>query len=367
MSIKRKVFNGKKMNILRCKGDTGKTGVEICRRLSELIRYFARKGNKAKLTDILRDVYGCDVADDGAAYKTFQRDKGRVSCLFDAGMDVSIDYDRGERKYVLKSNAPLALTLRLHEEGALALAAGVQLSKFFFPEYIRKGADGVWGQLKEYIPEESLHLGEVLSEATTVALPVSKEKDDKTFEEILKALSEKKAVKVTKYITTMGKELGPLFLSPWNIYYKYHSWYVFGIAEGNSEPGPYRIDRMKIVHIMDGKPYQAMRDKMTKSDIEDLLRRDFNPSQPKKEYAVKLRIHPPFTHSLRQKEWFPGQKITNDESVPGAFLYEVILKGLDDVTRWIMRALDSFEILEPEELKEKVREKIETFQGRIAK
>ncbi len=82
---------------------------------------------------------------------------------------------------------------------------------------------------------------------------------------------------------------------------------------------------------------------------------------------MKLRIHPPFTHSLRQKEWFPGQKITNDESVPGAFLYEVILKGLDDVTRWIMRALDSFEILEPEELKEKVREKIETFQGRIAK
>jgi len=205
----------------------------------------------------------------------------------------------------------------------------------------------------------------MLAKATTVALPVSRIDKD-VFQKVAKAIFDKQVLKVTQYKSYEGEEKN-LHISPWFVYFKHHSWYLWGKAEEFNASGPFRISRMRLIQPVSSnlKKYEAPPEGF---NMRHFVYSDHVPGQAEKTYKVRLRIHPPFASPAMETEWFPGQRTKwEDPREKKVALYELETNGLDDITRWIMRALDSFEVLEPEELKEKIRNKIEQYQGRYAK
>jgi len=342
---------------------TKASAAEVARRIHNLIELFELNGNRLSLNTILSRIYECDDTQDKAALRKFGRDRDKIWDFFD-DPDMAITYDKKDDKYVLKSNVKYSLRLNLTKEDVQALAAGMKLSGHFLPIF-GNSADRLWAQLKNSITDETLQKeGERLANATTVALPVSRIDKD-VFQKVAKAISKGDVLKVTQYKSYEGEEKN-LHISPWFVYFKHHSWYLWGKAEEFNASGPFRISRMRLIQLAPSKTYQAPPEDL---DMKDFVYRDSVPGQPeKKMYKVRLRIHPPFASPAMETEWFPGQRTKwEDPREKKVALYELETNGLDDITRWIMRALDSFEVLEPDELKDKIRNKIEQYQGRYAK
>lgn len=339
-------------------------GGEVWQRLVSLMRFFAVRGNEADLADILRNVYGSRDGRSPSAKRQFFRDKDRIQDLLGAfgipghesGDFILFDRRKGAGgKYVLKGGQ-FFMPLHLSSEDVESLITGLRLAAHFLPS-CAASAKRVWKQIGSMLPDSSLQeRGRMLGEATAVALPVSRVSGD-TFRKILEAIFSKKVLRVTQYRTYRGEERS-FRISPWSVYFKYHSWYLWGIAEGYTCPGPFRISRMQIVQLESEAGY------CPPSERDPLLIKpgcDFNPEEPMRSYTICLRIFPPFSFPAADTEWFPGQKVYWEDRRRGILRYEAHVSGLDDVTRWVMRALECFEILGPDELAKRVREKIDGF------
>jgi predicted DNA-binding transcriptional regulator YafY len=250
--------------------------------------------------------------------------------------------------------------LKLTEEDAQALAAGMKLSGHFLPIF-GDSAERVWVQVKQSIADKSLQKkGEMLANATTVALPVSKIDKD-IFQKVSSAIFDKQVLKVTQYKNYNGEEKS-FHISPWFIFFKHHSWYLWGKAEELENPGPFRISRMRLIQPVSTRRFEVPPENL---DMKDIVYQDYLPGKKEQKYSVRLRIFPPFANPAMETEWFPGQQIKWENPKERKIaIYEVETNGLEDISRWIMRALDSFEVLEPQELKEKIQNKIEIYQVR---
>lgn len=341
---------------------TKASAAEVARRIHQIIELFELNGNRLSLKTILSRIYECDDTQDKAVRRKFDRDREKMKDLF-YDQDIAIVYDKKDDKYVLESDVKYFLQLKLTEEDVQALAAGMKLSGHFLPIF-GNSADRVWAQLKNSISNKSLQReGEMLANATTVAFPVSSIDKD-VFHKVVSAIFDRQVLKVTQYKNFDGEEKN-MHISPWFIYFKHHSWYLWGKAEEYNDSGPFRISRMRLIQPISSKKYENPPEGF---NMRHFVYSDHVPGQAEKTYKVRLRIHPPFASPAMETEWFPGQNAKwEDLREKKTAVYELETNGLDDITRWIMRALDSFEVLEPEELKDKIRNKIEQYQGRYPK
>jgi len=335
------------------------SAAEVSLRIRSLVEYFVNRGNESTLQDVFSAVYQCRDTQDRAVLRKFARDVETLREVY-REQNATITYDRRARKYRFTNDAGYLLHLKLTGKDVQALVAGMKLSEHFLPIFDRS-AQRIWTQLKASIPEDLRIKGDMFAEATTVAFPVSKT-DESIFQKVVDAIFERKVLKVTQYRTYDGEEKS-FHISPWFVYFKHHSWYLWGKATEYDSSGPFRINRMRVVQpAPDSKRYEAP---PYEAGMNDFIHRDSVPGQPPPHYTVRLRIHPPFASPAMDTEWFPGQRIRwEDPLKKDSAIFEMEAQGLEDVTRWIMRALDSFEILEPSELKEKVAEKIEQYRKR---
>ncbi len=68
---------------------------------------------------------------------------------------------------------------------------------------------------------------------------------------------------------------------------------------------------------------------------------------------MKLRIRHPFAVMAAETAWYPQQRISAPDK-DGSVFFEGTVTSLEEISRWILRAADCMEVLEPEVLREKV-------------
>jgi len=346
--------------IRRCRGSKA-SSVVVMQRMQSLVGLFESRNGQASLNEIFDEIYDCKDIRDKSVLRMFDRDRKKLENLF-AAQGLSI-HCAEPRKYVLERGAqspPISLRLRISGEDVQALAAGMKLSAHFLPIF-SGSAERIWEQLKAGIPGEELQeKGDMFARATTVAFPVSRTSKD-AFQKVVDAIFEKRVLKISQYKTYGGDEMS-FHISPWFIYFKYHSWYLWGKAEEFDRSGPFRISRMRLICPAPSKTYVSPPENI---DMKDYIYRDGKPGAQETSYSVRLRIHPPFAVPAMETEWYPRQVIRwEDPRKQTTAICEFYSSGLEDVARWIMRSLDSFEILDPPELREIIEQKIEIYKQR---
>jgi predicted DNA-binding transcriptional regulator YafY len=261
-------------------------------------------------------------------------------------------------RYVLKGACFFMLPMKLDEEEAYIMSAGIKLCKHFIKAY-SESADRLSRKLRESIPGEVMNTGESLSDALTMLMPVSNTEDRNkdAFRLVLDAIVKKCALKLTNYEDMKGEKITDV-ISPYLLYFKYHSWYVWAASStmGRDNPGPYRLSRMLAMETLDGgyiEPHKTM------DEMAEDLELDYHPAYGGKTFDVKLRIRGSFVKSVRQTAWFKGAQIKPQQD--GSIIYCVRLKGLEAIRLWIMRSLDSIEVLEPKELADNIDNRVNAY------
>ena len=356
----------------------GDSSAEVLRRLLHLVRFMSSK-KECSLEDIMSKVYKSDL-EDKAAYKRFRRDIDRVKYLFCEEKMMPEDYEENcdeddrdnyqiqieckeKKKYVLINQTSL-LPLMLKNEDIEVLVSGLKLSAHFLPQY-EKAANNVRAQIDRYLDAEKKNFADNLGDAITVAMPVGKVDTD-IFKKIIDAIQKKKMLLIGEYRTFNGK-MAVKHFSPWIVYFRYHTWYAWGVTEEDYEinqfSGPLRISRMNNVSNYEDMSYREPNDNYGNL-MTNLVKKDCNPNDQYVLFDIVLRIFPSFAEAAKDIEWYPGGYFEPDPKNKGAVIYKVQLKGLDDITRWMMRAIECFEIIEPKELREKVNNKINGYLSR---
>lgn len=139
-------------------------------------------------------------------------------------------------------------------------------------------------------------------------------------------------------------------VDPYALVFKRHSWYLLGFCHYRQETRTFRLNRIKKVTLTN-------RSFERKSDfsVEEFFRDSWEIYQGKLT-EVKLRFSGKAAKVIESGPHHPSEIITKEKD--SALLYSVKVKGIEEISRWILGFGEMVEVLEPEELRENIRETI---------
>ena len=347
-------------------------------RLHGLVRLLTEQGERGATLDEIREKVYDGIDESEAFNKKFLRDRKALEEIFsnDAHFFEEEDYDDGETdesdvkvyrkqgRYYIKSRYWFMLPMKIEERELLALVTGVKLAGDFIKP-LKTYAESLWNKLKKQFPGSEMKKGERLSEAISLAMPVSDFRPDREiFQKAIDAINEKKVLGVGQYEDAKGEKY-PCTISPHALFLKYHAWYLIGISpeKNKKSPAVFRLNRIKAVELLPSEDFIEC--PYSPEELRKNIELDFDPYNPGGEYLVKLRITGDFAGPVMETEWYSGEKKErergpNDELLKSVH-YEVKLKGLERIALWIMRALDCVEVLEPKELKDEIDRRVNAY------
>ncbi|MDL2263890.1 WYL domain-containing protein [Synergistaceae bacterium OttesenSCG-928-I11] len=262
-------------------------------------------------------------------------------------------FNRKIKKYELKDAGVFLLNLEASKREVQALAAGLRMSAHFLP-HLKKHADSLWEKLKIHIPSDLAEWGEDLARSTVIATPIEAVSAD-----ILEALIDAKHKKTAIAIEYASpNKTSEYVVSPYDIYFRGHAWYMASFSHRHGKLGTHRISRVKNVSETD-EPFVRQEHE---DDARNYVASAWYCSSGDGEarYHVKVRALPALAASLRGIQWHPTQQI--EEEPDGSIVISADVPALEEVARWVLASAPGVRVVEPEGLAKLVRKYANCFE-----
>lgn len=157
-----------------------------------------------------------------------------------------------------------------------------------------------------------------------------------------------------KYFS-MGSGLTERVVQPYAVFNYKGALYFVGYCEHRKEIRDFKLCRIKDYEVLE-ECYKLRED----FSLKDYLDSSFGIFKDNT-VALKLKIEKPMSYVVSEKRWGKTQKITwnDDESI----IFQCELKGEEEIISWIMSMKSCVKVIEPLELKNKIKEEIEKMKN----
>lgn len=163
------------------------------------------------------------------------------------------------------------------------------------------------------------------------------------------AIINKRKIKI-KYLNSNLKE-STRTVCPYGIFTYYNSNYFVGKCEINHDLRQFKFMRIKDIELLDEKF------EIYDFDLNDYLDNTIGIYKGK-EYKLKLKIYYPYAQGFKEYTWLKDEKI-DDYPHKGYLLYTAATNGDVETISWIMSMCSNCEVLEPDQLKDKIKNEYE--------
>lgn len=193
----------------------------------------------------------------------------------------------------------------------------------------------------------------------TLQVGIKPYKDYARFREIInrvnEAALEKKSVEIVYYTMSRRKE-GKRKVDPYRIWFFNGTFYLIGYCHQRREIRIFALDRIKMLHQT-----KEVFEIPETFDFEDFMRPSFGVCQGER-VKVKIWFAPDAAGYIKEKIWHDTQEIVpqKDESI----LFEAEVAGTLEIKFWVMSWGSRALVLEPESLREEIRDECETLLGK---
>jgi len=146
-----------------------------------------------------------------------------------------------------------------------------------------------------------------------------------------------------------GQEPEWFELHPYALHFSQRAWYVVGHHGGRGEVRNLRLTRFVAIDIGD-KTYEVPNGFSMESHLGDawlLIRGDTR-------YDVKIRFSPEFADTIAETHWH--RTMEAQELDDGGLLFTCSVEGLDEIVWWVLSMGPNTEVIEPAELRQRVKE-----------
>ena len=268
--------------------------------------------------------------------------------------NIPIYFDRG---YRLLSDAflpPLNLTL----DDYLVLKMALSSSVFMNQSPLRKQAKVVLAKieanLNPVVRKDLNRLGDVASVDVKSTSDFSRLA--LMFKLIEQSILNRKSLKFV-YESLKSKESSRQ-VDPYSLVFRRHAWYLVGFCHRRNEVRIFRLNRIRKITLLD-KSFQRKQD----FSLSDFFKDSWELYQGKPVW-VRIKFKGIGAKVVGSGQHHPSEKITKLKD--GSLIYEVKVNGIEEICRWILGFGEEAKVLEPKNLKEKIRstvEKMKQFYG----
>jgi len=143
-------------------------------------------------------------------------------------------------------------------------------------------------------------------------------------------------------------------IDPYALIFRRHSWYLLGFCHLRGEIRVFRLNRIKKVTLTD-KNFE----KKPGFSVEEFFKDSWEIYQGKPT-EVKLRFFGKAVKVIESGQHHPSENLIKQKD--GSLLYSVRVKGTEEILMWILGFGEMVEVLEPEELRENIKETIRKIQ-----
>lgn len=276
----------------------------------------------------------------GISVRTCFRD---IQALCYAG--VPIFCDNGYRLVEKSQLQKVSLTL----EEALALIYGIKLlekQKGFLHSGVL-----VKEKLLELLPVQLRHEVEDMQKqiAVSAEATVDYSGKDALFKKINTAMRTSRCLNMDYYSFSSNKVTNRT-VAPYQMVFRDGFWYLVGDCHLRGEIRLFRVDRIQSLAICEEEFLRP-----EGFDLDSYLGSAWQMERGR-EYVFTIRFTGDAARYVRETQFHPSQQLRPEH---GAVLFSARACGLKSVTRWILQFGGEAEVLEPEELRDSVRQQLQ--------
>ena len=276
-----------------------------------------------------------------------------LKTLGDSGVDVV--YDEQRQGYLLPSSMMLPPTGFTLDETLSLLLLCNELGDAAHGIPFQGAASSAALKLMSNLPRQLRDLVGEISESISIQLdarnPLSGSK--MWFEQLKASLAERRQVRIEYRSLTEG-EAGTIttLLSPYRILFKHRSWYVIGRSSLHRQVRTFNVGRILNMTLIDSRYQIPPRFSLERylGDAWSLIR------ERNQRFDVIVRFQRRVAWNVSEVQWHRTQQIiwNDDETID----FHCTVEGLSEIIWWILGYGDQAEVLQPPELRERVRQHI---------
>lgn len=292
-----------------------------------------------EITNIISYEYG------KTSVRTIKRD---IRTLKD-DFRMPISYSRAHGGYYLYDKAEFPFP-KLTEGEVFSLLITANMLRQFRDTPLEKDFETLQRKLEFFLQESSVISSESMEKALSIPFAFIKPKVDvkDRFEKILKAIRERRRVLI-KYHSFSRDSIDERKVDPYHLYNFEGVWYFCGYCHLREEMRDFALDRIIDIKLLNER-FQKPKD----FDFYDYIRSAFRINKGDVE-KIKIKFDSYQARWIKERIWHETQKI---EDLPdGGIIYEVTANR-EEIKRWVMGYGSHAEVLEPESLRDEIKEEI---------
>ncbi len=288
----------------------------------------ARRGLKA--SDLAKE---CEVSE-----RTIYRDIIDLSSA-----NIPIYFDDGYKFLTDAFLPPLNFSL----EDYLLLKSSLTSSPLFQKSPKTLPAKRVLTKIEANLSSQLKNKIEATREPTKIELKQTSDFSKSTlwFNIIEQSILNHKSIKITYESLESGKSLREV--DPYSLVFRRHAWYLIGFCHLRCQIRIFRLNRIKKITLLD-KEFKRKSD----FSLSDFFKDSWEIFQGELK-EVEVRFYGKAVKVIESGDYHPSERVKKLKD--GSVIYNVKVKGTDEILRWILGFGEEAEVLKPEELREKLK------------
>jgi predicted DNA-binding transcriptional regulator YafY len=281
----------------------------------------------------------------GVGERTIYRDLNELERI-----GVPLRFDQGENRYRVDGDFFLP-PVQLTAEEALALS--VLCEHVAEPERIpfTRPAWQAMAKIQASLPPELRD--ELLAANRSIVIQTAASVDADGFSDIYDAMcaaiAERRTL-VCEYESLSGESDGEEFdFEPYTLYFSVRAWYVVGFHHGRGELRTLKINRF-LRAARTHRTYEIPAD----FSLDRHLGNAWRMIRGGTDYDVAIRFNAAFAETVSDTRWHATQEIEHHED--GSCTFRCTVSGLDEIVWWVLSMGPNCTVLEPSELRDRVRD-----------
>ena len=276
----------------------------------------------------------------GTNRRTVFRD---MKALREAG--VCCNFDNRMRRYSIKSPLPIP-ELNTSEIFALLLILQKIAPTLQLP--LKQATASAALKIQNYFPVKiRRHCLDVIENISIIAEPQADIASfDKLFLTLLDALKKNAIIKIT-YLDPRENAALETNIHPYHLFLKKQCWHLTGYSVFHKKTYDFKLNNITRFEILDKLFVEEK-----PADISDYLDCQWSIPSENRLYHVELRFSASIAKQIAAVKWHQSQKSSFRDD--GSVIVSLCIKGLSEITYWILSYGNDVEVLSPEVLRKKI-------------
>ncbi|MEN9222827.1 MAG: WYL domain-containing protein, partial [Thermostichus sp. BF3_bins_97] len=245
-------------------------------------------------------------------------------------------------------------TIPLSQGELFALTLGAKMLESYAGSAYAEELRSAINRLAERLPEQAwVDLQQLAQENVLVRVGAELNVDPQVWQTLEWACQRKQ--RVWMRYATPGKPVSERQLDPYVLHFSRNNPYVTGWCHQRQEPRWFRVDRIQDIRLL---PEHFEVDPTF--DRESHFAGVFQHEVGGVPVAIAIWFDTPTAPYIRERRWHPTQII--DENPDGSLVLRLVVRGLNEVKRWVLYYGAGAKVLEPPELVEMMTHEVTMMQ-----